>query len=160
MLNTLIGSVSEPEIRYYTTRLRLGQSDEPTRSRLEFIAACNSQLIPRLIKQNIRVVRAGMLRPRERNPCPKCGQRNVTLVEKGVDVRLALDMVTDALSPNVANLVVVSSDLDLLPAVAAVRTMGKHITYMATERTHNRAFAMHCDMAVTFSEKVIRAMLH
>mgnify|MGYP001160847051 FL=1 len=58
-------------------------------------------------------------------------QRGEIMVEKGVDVMLATDLVTNAYNDHYDTAVVVSGDADFYPALQAVKDVGKHIEVAA-----------------------------
>ena len=58
-------------------------------------------------------------------------QRGDTLVEKGVDVMLATDLVAHAYQDHYDTAIVVSGDADFYPALQAVKDTGKHIEVAA-----------------------------
>jgi len=53
--------------------------------------------------------------------------RGDTFVEKGVDVRIAVDMLTHAARDNYDTAIVISGDGDFAPVADAVMEMGKHV---------------------------------
>jgi uncharacterized LabA/DUF88 family protein len=58
-------------------------------------------------------------------------QRGDIMVEKGVDVMLATDVVTNAYNDHYDTAIVVSGDADFYPALQAVKDVGKHIEVAA-----------------------------
>ena len=58
-------------------------------------------------------------------------QRGDIMVEKGVDVMLATDLVTHAYKDHYDTAIVVSGDADFYPALQAVKDVGKHIEVAA-----------------------------
>ncbi len=63
-------------------------------------------------------------------------KRGETQVEKGVDVRLAVDMVSLAYTNVYDVCVLVSNDADLAPAIEQVKSLGKHVEYIyVTKKT-------------------------
>ena len=59
--------------------------------------------------------------------CPRCGQNSLVRVEKGVDVRIAVDMVQRVMTGQLDAVVLLSGDEDLLPAVQAVQVLGRPV---------------------------------
>ncbi|MBD3265272.1 NYN domain-containing protein [bacterium] len=55
--------------------------------------------------------------------------RGDTHVEKGVDVRIAVDMVSLAYAEVYDTAILVSNDADLVPAVEKIKPLGKHVEY-------------------------------
>src|SRR3989344_7315687 len=50
--------------------------------------------------------------------------------EKGIDVKIAVDVVTDAVDDHYDTAVIVSSDTDLIPAIEYVKSKGKKVEYV------------------------------
>lgn len=94
--------------------------------------------------QDIDFVTAGNLKPRQQG-------RSVNFQEKGVDVRLAVDLVQDAFYGTAMNLVVVSSDSDLVPALQAAKAHKQKITYVAFAETINKALTFNASQTLTFT---------
>ena len=60
-------------------------------------------------------------------------QRGEAVVEKGVDVMLATDLVVHAYKNHFDTAIVVSGDADFYPALQAVKDVGKHVEVAAFE---------------------------
>ncbi|MBM3261647.1 NYN domain-containing protein [Candidatus Kaiserbacteria bacterium] len=57
--------------------------------------------------------------------------RHVKFREKGIDVQLAIDLLTGAMDDRFSTAIVVSSDTDLVPAIAEIRErFGKRVEYV------------------------------
>ena len=69
---------------------------------------------------DLRIVRGKYQERRQR--CPECDNRWTTYGEKMTDVRIAVDIVTDAWSDQFDVAIVVTADSDLIPAIEAVRS--------------------------------------
>jgi uncharacterized LabA/DUF88 family protein len=137
--------VRDPEILYYTTKLR--EAEEETHGKLvadksKEIIAWVSGWNTTLIEQGITVVRAGHLKIREAFPCPECGHVRSVFQEKGVDVRLAVDLVLQAAEG--VNLAIFSSDSDLIPAVHAAKSKGSRVKNLAPTDLLNLGLARTC----------------
>ena len=65
--------------------------------------------------------------------------------EKGVDVKLAVDLVIEAADDHFDHAVLVSSDTDLLPAVQYIRSKGKRIEYVGFSHKPSIALVTGCD---------------
>ena len=72
----------------------------------------------------------------------------MVLEEKGVDVALAVDMLTGAFEDLYDAAVLVSSDGDFKPAVEAVQRLGKRVEYLYFQgSTFSRALDQACDVS-------------
>ena len=61
-------------------------------------------------------------------------QRGATMVEKGVDVMLAVDLVTHAYNDHFDSAIIVSGDADFYPALQAVKDVGKQVEVAAFDQ--------------------------
>lgn len=86
-----------------------------------------------LNRQGFTVVKAGTLRADYKNE----GDKRPRYREKGVDVSLAVAMVSLACDEQLENAYLVASDSDYQPAVAEVRNRGKKVTYVGFEVNPN-----------------------
>ena len=75
--------------------------------------------------------------------------------EKGVDVKIAVDMLTGAYEGNYDTAILLSSDTDLIPVIQKVRVLGKAVEYIGF--AHRPSFGL--QKHVTLSRLLIRAEL-
>lgn len=145
------------EITYYTTRIKQPQFMIPAKlkSRIVAVSEANRRWIADLINQKVNVVKAGYLRVRETNSCIHCGKKTLVLQEKGVDVRIATDLVLASQTRKYSNLVLVSSDSDLIPAIEAARHHGLKVTYFCYAGSLNRSIASQAKKTITFDDKIV-----
>ncbi|MFA6992702.1 MAG: NYN domain-containing protein [Candidatus Gracilibacteria bacterium] len=89
-----------------------------------------------LEKQGFEVILAG----RVRGHIEKCQRGHEMLVfkEKGVDVRMAVDMITFACNKELKTAIIASSDSDLQPAVRELRNLGVERIYLGFENSPNK----------------------
>ncbi len=103
------------EIRYYGTKIRT--YDIKQKEVLEHankMVESQRRFKRNLTNQGIDFIVAGSLRVRE-STCYNCKKTGMIFKEKGVDVRLATDLISESSKGTVQ--IVVSSDSDLLPAL-------------------------------------------
>jgi len=86
------------------------------------------RLFASLGKQHIEVVRGYLM------------ERDGKFFEKGVDVRLAVDIATKALEKQYDTAFVVSSDTDLIPAILKAQAYNKHVIHIGFE--HQPVFSL------------------
>lgn len=84
-----------------------------------------------LSKQGIEYVPVGSLKVRLRDECKNCGFVDYKFQEKGVDVGLAVDLVKDSFNPNINKQIIISSDIDLIPALVEIKKHKKETIYIA-----------------------------
>lgn len=138
--------------RYYTTRLRQLQPGEfvsqDGAKKSEAIIEYNRHWLAMLVAQQFTIIKAGHLKLRDMQPCDKCGFIKQTLQEKGVDVRLAVDLMNLSYENDKNQVVLLSSDSDLIPAIQAARRLGAKVTYLGFANKLNRALVAACDETV------------
>lgn len=146
---------SELEVTYYTTRIRQPQNKIPAtlQKQITSISNANRRWVADLTNQAIRVEKAGYLRVRESNVCIHCGKKTLVLQEKGVDVRVATDLVLS--QKTVRDIVLVSSDSDLTPALHATRTAGMKTRYLCYSAWLNRSVAAQAYKTITFDDALV-----
>ena len=73
--------------------------------------------------------------------------------EKGVDVKIAVDLLTGAYEDNYDTAILVSSDTDLIPVIQKVRALGKAVEYIGFAHRPSLGLQKH----VSLSRLLIRA---
>jgi hypothetical protein len=99
LLQDVLETDEKCSINYYSSKIKLPQGYTPAdhiMQHVEVIREYTRKWVPNLAKQKINYVKAGYLKVRSPQPCKKCGCEHEVLQEKGVDVRLATDMLEDA----------------------------------------------------------------
>lgn len=143
-------ALEDPIIRYYGTRLKLIKSPAYLKKKTTKIINIRRTLVSSLSKQGIELVNSGRLKLRDGDKCKKCGNQDLHLQEKGVDVRMAVDIVTE--SRRGQELYLVSSDTDLLPAVEKARSQAAKITYVGFSDNLTTALTKHATKVVTLRD--------
>lgn len=103
------------EIRYYLGAIKRERSNPKS----EQLYANQQKLIGRLQQQNIAIILGQVIR-----------HPNKSYHEKGVDVRLAVEMIRFARQDKYDIAYLVSSDTDLVAAVEEVQSIGKAVQYV------------------------------
>ena len=155
-LANILASNNTSHICYYTTRVKQPTYKIPQQlsEKLDKISTSHRKWIAKLSSQNITVIKAGHLKIRESNACVHCGKKTLVLQEKGVDVRIATDLLQAAKEHQ--PIVLVSSDSDLVPSLQTARKLGAKVTYVCPADRVNRALVANTDKVITFdSDKVL-----
>lgn len=121
---------TEINIRYYGTRLHLYKEPPEIAEKSRIIINQSRIMRNCLIQQDIEYVESGNLKLRDGDICRFCGKQSLHFQEKGVDVKIAVDMTMDAQTGRFDEHIVVSSDNDLLPAVQYLRKLNKRVVYV------------------------------
>jgi uncharacterized LabA/DUF88 family protein len=113
------------EVLWFGARLRKYNQTEEFEQKTTTAVAFQARQVNLLQSQKITFIKVGYLRARESDPCSKCGNTELYLAEKGVDVGLAIRMLQEAKKG--VELVIVSADTDLLPAIKVAKKSGGQI---------------------------------
>lgn len=103
-----------------------------------------------LEKQNFKPVFAGNVRG---FPNHKGG--GITFKEKGVDVRIAVDLVVWACDKKVKEVFLCSSDSDLQPAIKELTRRGVRITYIGFENKPNKGMTFTTDKTILIRDSEV-----
>lgn len=156
LVTTALGEEPD-EILYYTTKIRQPAFEIPEklRHKINLIQESHRRWIADLTNQGIRVIKAGTLKVHESRTCYDCGKRTMLLHEKGVDVRVAIDIVQAAIVDKAEHIVILSSDADMIPAIEVVRRTGTKVTYLCDADEQNQAVALTADDTITYTRQMI-----
>lgn len=145
------------EIIYYTTRIKQPDFKIPQKlSRtLDAISLENRKWLAYLTNQKITIIKAGHLKVRDSHICVHCGKKTLILQEKGVDVRVATDLLVNSKTKN--NIAIVSSDSDIVPALQQAKNYRSRITYICPSSKLNRSIASRSNGVLKFNDKKIIA---
>ena len=113
------------KLRYYDITPELKSK---TKDMISFQAKFANSLMNR---QKIIFSKAGYLRARETDICEGCKEVGWKLIEKGVDVAVATEVIKQASEKN--EIILISSDSDLLPAVKYVIKNGAKVMFVGRE---------------------------
>lgn len=153
LLQSVIGQ-QQLEVRYYGAKLREEDSNPDLLQRTQKMIDHKRRWVGFLSSQNIEFVNAGELRIRPViNPHTK--EHELNFEEKGVDVKMAVDMVDDAARGYVSKVVVMSSDTDALAAIHSAREHGATVVYVSHDNRTNDSLIGSVDETRTFTSKDI-----
>lgn len=159
ILELLIECLGTKQLRivYYTTHIRKPNHKVPKNltKQIEHIQLENRKWLAQLSNQDFGIIKAGYLKVRENAECIKCGTTTLVMQEKGVDVRLAVDVVLQAAKKRTKQLVLVSSDSDIIPAIDAAKAKGMGITYFCFSEQLNRAMVWAADQTITYTRQQV-----
>jgi len=96
----------------------------------------------------------GRLEKRNRS-CSKCGQVENYFVEKGVDVNLAVDMLSKSYRNQLDVAILVSADGDFASACQEVKELGKHVEVAHFEKGYSWKLLDVCDRAIMLDRSLI-----
>jgi len=132
------------DVNYYAAKLSVYP---PTARKSLQLIDRQRRLKMNLENQGVQFVISGNVRPQEVKDS-RGKILKVNFKEKGVDVRIAVDMVSMAYMKKYDVIVLCSSDSDLQPAVAEARRMGTEIIYLGFSVDPNRGFMYTCNRSI------------
>lgn len=137
------------KLRYYSAKLQFHP---------EFYVKSKELILkPRILKTNLEkqgfeFILAGNVRPQVVNVD---GKSKTIFKEKGVDVRIAVDLVTLSYDKDIDVAVLCSSDSDLQPAVAEIRKRGIEVVYLGFENNRNKGLTYTTNSTILFRNSEI-----
>ena len=133
LLKDVLDTDGELAINYYASKIKLPHGYTPSAdvmAHVNIIRQFSRHWVPNLEQQNITYVKAGYLKVKSGTRCPNCGHVQDVLQEKGVDVRVATDVLSSAYTEENPTIVLFSSDSDLIPALSRAKEQGAKIIYV------------------------------
>lgn len=149
-----VPGLNQPTLRYYATKVQIPPSTSELHQMVEKMRKWNGRWTPYLANQDVQFVKAGILKARSSNRCSHCGKKTEILLEKGVDVRLGVDIAAQTEKGSV--LYLFSSDSDLLPAIAAARKNNIKVVYLAFEGNQNHAISRASNQTVIIKKSAVK----
>ena len=157
LIDDVLGDERSAHCLFFGARLRQYDYDDVLLEKTKKAIYLQSKLVNNLQKQGISFVKAGYLRARETEPCIDCGHLEWQLLEKGVDVGLAARMFEE--SKKGTEIILVSSDTDLLPAVKLARKQGSKVIFVGYEYQPVLALARIADRTRLITEPMVKKYL-
>ncbi len=138
----LLGQIFKNEqvdlVQIYFAKLH---AHKETAEKSEELLKREDELKTLLEQQGIKYITAGSVRPRKRGD-------EIEFVEKGVDIRIAVDMVTDVIDGTVSKVLLASSDSDMQPAIYEMKRRGAEVWYVGFASRLNRGLMLTTDRYV------------
>jgi len=107
-----------------------------------------------LENQSFEVVIAGRVRGQYEDG--RFGRKLLVFKEKGVDVRIAVDMVSWACDGNADEIILASSDSDLQPAIKEVRDRNVSCIYLGFEAQPNKGLSYTTNRTILIRDSEVR----
>lgn len=147
------------DINYYASKIKLPNGYRPSKevmNQVKMIKQYSRKWVPALERQGIAYIKAGSLKVKSTKKCTNCKQSQDVLQEKGVDVRIAVDVFDDVYSKRTDQIIIMSSDTDLCPVLHRVAEKGAKVTYVCFADATNRAVAAVASETVTISTAKVK----
>lgn len=133
LFNKVLSGVKVDRKIFYISRLIKHQE---TKEKSEELIQKQRSLKNNLEKQGFEIIFAGRVRANI-GRCPK-GHETLVFREKGVDVRIAVDMITLSCDKKLNTAIIASSDSDLQPAIRELEKRGIKRIYLGFESSPNK----------------------
>lgn len=144
------------EIVFYGAKVRVRKDlDDSIREKTILFSDVARRLRNTLRNQDIIFKEIGKLKVRDSDVCHNCRHRDLRMQEKGVDVGMAVDIVVDACNGVIDEIVLVSSDTDLLPAIQAAKAQAVKVTYIGFSDKMTKAIARQADVSMFICDQKI-----
>ena len=131
LIDELLADNLPSEVLWFGAKLRLYEQSFDIKQKSSEAIKAQAKFMNHIQQQKITFIKVGYLRARESDPCEKCSHKTWKLAEKGVDVGLAVRMIQEANKST--EIVVISSDTDLLPAFLASAKLGAKLMHIGYE---------------------------
>lgn len=135
LFNKVLQGLKPSEKRYYSAKIK---RHEKTLKKSGELILKQRVLKTNLEKQGFTFIMSGTVRPQE---VVANGKTRIIFKEKGIDVRIAVDMVVEACDKVVETAILCSSDSDLQPAVKEAKDRGVEIIYLGFEINPNKGLS-------------------
>lgn len=142
LFDQVLKGISISTKRYYSAKIRF-HPDNSVKSK-ELILKQRIQKSS-LEKQGIKVIIGGNVRPQD---VTLSGKKKTVFHEKGVDVKIAVDLVANACDKTISTAILCSSDSDLQPAVQEAKQRGIEIIYLGFEMGPNKGLSYTTDRTI------------
>ncbi len=138
---------------FYAAKLQIHEA-----SRAKSLKLIQEQRILKtnLEKQGFAFILAGNVRPQT---VTIDGKTKTIFREKGVDVRIAVDIVSLSCDKAIERAIVCSSDSDLQPAIAEARKRGVEVIYLGFEISPNKGLTFTTNRTVLFRNSEIKQVV-
>lgn len=135
---------------FYFGRIK---EDPQTKEKSQELIEEQRLLKTHLEKQGFEVILVGRVRGQFENGF--LGKKILIFREKGVDVKIAVDMVSWACDKKVDEIILASSDSDLQPAIKEVRERGVRCVYVGFESSQNKGLTYTTNRTVLIRDSEI-----
>ena len=161
LLSDILGT-EQLDIYYYASEIKTPGGYVPAKrvqKQINNIRSYTRKWVADIKNQGINYIKAGNLKVKEGKPCYKCRARQEHLQEKGVDVRISLDIFEASLDKNTKEIAVFSSDTDLCPAYHKIKKYGTTVKYLCFAPYLNRAVSAATTETITITAAIAAKFL-
>lgn len=137
--------------RYYMTHIKMPNQKHKLYPAANQMRLWNKRWLPYHANQGVKLVRAGQLKVRDGKTCKNCGKSTEILLEKGVDVRIAVDLIQAT-----GTVYLFSSDSDLIPVILAAKQNKIEVVYVCIQDKINHALQKASNKTIILSNSQVK----
>lgn len=153
LISSVFTDLTITESRFYSAKLRVHK--ETVEKSLHLISKQRA-LKTTLEKNGFEFIIAGNVRGQY---VKVDGASKLVFKEKGVDVRIAIDMVTLSCDKKIETAIICSSDSDLQPAISEIKDRGVNVIYLGFGFSPNKGLMYSTNRTVLFrSAEIIESI--
>lgn len=155
LLNTVLSNIKIDRKIFYFARIK--EHPETLKKSKQLIEE-QRLLKNHLQKQGFQVILSGRVRGHLEDGF--LGKKVLVFKEKGVDVRIAVDMVSLACDKKVKEIILGSSDSDLQPAINEVKSRSVKCVYLGFEIGYNKGLAYNTGRTILIRNSEVLEFAH
>ena len=134
---------------FYAAKLKMFKE---TKEKSRILIHKQRVLKQNLERQGLEFLIAGNVRPQA---VSTDGKTTYVFKEKGVDVKIAVDLVSLCCDKKIDTAILCSSDSDLQPAITEIKRRGVKVVYLGFEISPNKGLTFTCDKTILFRNSEI-----
>lgn len=161
LFEKILGNVGVDEKIFYFARVK---EHSESKEKSQQLIQEQRLLKTHLERQGFKVILSGRVRGQYETDYK--GKTSLVFKEKGVDVKIAVDMISLSCDNQVKHIILASSDSDLQPAIAEIRKRGTDCTYLGFETQPNKGLTFTTNKTILIrnsevleNEKVQKSLL-
>jgi uncharacterized LabA/DUF88 family protein len=143
------------KVQFYSARLRRHDNSPSLLKKSEILIESQRQLKRYLTNDGVDFIISGNVRLQSFIAGTRRHPEKALFKEKGVDVRLAIDMLTDVCDKKVKTVFLASSDSDMVPAVREMQARKCRVIYVGFATNPNQGLIAVCDQSILFRDDEI-----
>jgi len=153
--DTALGDFSISSCKYYAAKVHLFNDTKFLEAKSKEIIESQRRLKRSLTNDGVESIMSGNVRLQEIIPAINKKPAKYIFKEKGTDVRLAVDIMSDICDGKVSTVLLLSSDSDMQPIVHEAKRRGCKVVYIGFENLPNVGLSNHCDQTILLRKKEI-----
>lgn len=159
-LESVLSGLHIDEIRFYCARLHLYKESAALEKKSAKLIDVRRRLKRCLENDGIKFVTCGNVRLQTYEPAQGKRTEKAVFKEKGVDVKLAVDLITDVCDKKVNTVFLASSDSDMVPVIREAKNRKAKTVYIGFATQPNKGLIATCDEAILLRPSEVISMFY